>query len=285
MKVFYFGIHKAASTWLIDLLYDLSAYMGKKHQHYHSAKIFNHNLDTEIYNQQLDWISYTNAEYHSVQQMNTPFKGFHVIRDPRDIVVSSYFSHLETHSDYMWPELNEYRAELKNCSLDDGILATMKHLDKLMIDGEPVKIFECLSQWNYDDPRIFEIKFEEITKHPFIEIPRIFDFLGLLQGSWKSTPNQSIKNPINESITRLKVRKFGRQRETIDMPNLLHHIYKHDFYFKSQGRKAGQVEKSHYRKGTSGDWENFFTVKHKAYFKDNYGDLLLKLGYASNNDW
>ena len=286
MKIFYFGIHKAASTWLIELLYDLSTYMGKIHKHYHSAKIFNHNINEEITSGNLDWISYTNAEYQTVKKISSPFKGFHVIRDPRDIVISSYFSHLETHSDYMWPELNEYRSELKSLSLADGIMATMRHLDAMMIDGELVPIFDSLNQWNYNDDRILELKFEDITRNPFIEIPILFDFLGLLNESRKSDPNNSIKSPLQESFTRFKIKKMGGNRNTIDMGGLLYHIYKHDFYFKSKGREIGENNvKSHYRKGASGDWQNYFTDKHKTHFKDNYGDLLLKLGYANNNDW
>ncbi|HAT66576.1 MAG TPA: hypothetical protein DCS66_18610, partial [Flavobacteriaceae bacterium] len=267
-------------------LYDVSAWMGQSHKHYHSAKIFNHDINKEIASEKLDWISYTNAEYETVKKIEGPFKGFHVIRDPRDIVVSSYFSHLETHSDYMWPELNDYRAELKSLDINEGIYATMRHLEAMKIDGEPVPIFDCMGNWNYNNKDILEIRFEDITRNPFIEIPIIFDHLGLLATSWKSVPNSSIKQPIREAISRLKVRKFDGKRETIPLETLLYFIYKHDFYFKSKGRDKGKNDvKSHYRKGTSGDWKNYFTEEHKKHFKERYGDLLIQLGYEANNDW
>ena len=42
---------------------------------------------------------------------------------------------------------------------------------------------------------------------------------------------------------------------------------------------------SHYRKGVAGDWANHFKPQHKEYFKKNYNDVLLKLGYESTLDW
>lgn len=49
---------------------------------------------------------------------------------------------------------------------------------------------------------------------------------------------------------------------------------------------AIQPEKSPtYRKGKTGGWRNHFTNEHIQIFKDVTGDLLIELGYESNNDW
>ncbi|WP_298262431.1 sulfotransferase domain-containing protein [uncultured Lutibacter sp.] len=282
MTYFYFGIHKAASTWLIQILYDLSDLLNINHKHYHSAKMFNHNIENEIAINNLDFFSYTNAEYNSVKKLNRSFKGFHVIRDPRDIVVSSYFSHLKTHSDYMWPELNEYRAELKSLNFEEGIQATMRHLDDMMIDGEPVKIFDSLNNWNYDNENIFETRFEDLTKNPYIFLPKIFIFLGLLDKRSTLPHTLTKKEILNELIFNINSNK----KRDLNFGLLMSLIYKHDFYFKTKGRFKGELnENSHYRKGEVGDWQNYFTKKNINYFKDNYGELLIKLGYENNNNW
>ena len=275
MKYYYFGIHKAASTWLIQILYDINDFMNKKHAHYHSAKMFDHDINKVVYEKKLDFVSYTNSEYNTVQKINHPFKAFHVIRDPRDIVASSYFSHLNTHSDNMWPELNDYRKELKSLDKEEGIIATMNHLENMRIDGEPVLVFDCLKNWNYDNPSILELKFEDITKYPYILIPEIFEFMGLLDSDSK----QKSRNNFSESFLKFK-------KGTIDIKSLLYFIYKHDFYFKSGGRKKGEISiDSHYRKGESGDWKNHFSPRHVSYFKERYGDMLIKLGYEKDNNW
>jgi sulfotransferase 6B1 len=40
-----------------------------------------------------------------------------------------------------------------------------------------------------------------------------------------------------------------------------------------------------FRSGKTGEWKHYFTNEHKKIFKDIAGDLLVKLGYESNNDW
>lgn len=40
-----------------------------------------------------------------------------------------------------------------------------------------------------------------------------------------------------------------------------------------------------FRSGKTGEWKKYFTPEHKRLFKDVAGDLLIRLGYESNNDW
>ncbi|WP_456370376.1 sulfotransferase family protein [Thermodesulfatator atlanticus] len=62
-------------------------------------------------------------------------------------------------------------------------------------------------------------------------------------------------------------------------------INKSSFEFIT-GRKRGQANsKSFYRKGVSGDWKNYFSLKEKETFKKLAGDLLIKLGYEKDFDW
>jgi hypothetical protein len=40
-----------------------------------------------------------------------------------------------------------------------------------------------------------------------------------------------------------------------------------------------------FRKGQPGNWREHFTEANKALFKENAGDLLIRLGYEVNNEW
>jgi sulfotransferase family protein len=40
-----------------------------------------------------------------------------------------------------------------------------------------------------------------------------------------------------------------------------------------------------FRSGKTGEWKKYFTDEHKKLFKDAAGDLLIRLGYETNNDW
>lgn len=54
----------------------------------------------------------------------------------------------------------------------------------------------------------------------------------------------------------------------------------------SGGRKPGEEdEKSYFRKGIVGDWKNHFDDKEKQIIKENGGEELIRLGYASDRDW
>jgi hypothetical protein len=50
--------------------------------------------------------------------------------------------------------------------------------------------------------------------------------------------------------------------------------------------EAIQPKKSHtFRSGKTGGWKEYFTEEHKSLFKEMAGDLLVRLGYETTNDW
>jgi hypothetical protein len=54
----------------------------------------------------------------------------------------------------------------------------------------------------------------------------------------------------------------------------------------SQGRKPGQEDAtSFFRKGVAGDWRNVFTDWDKEVFKEEAGELLIRLGYEHGEGW
>src|ERR687890_277208 len=54
----------------------------------------------------------------------------------------------------------------------------------------------------------------------------------------------------------------------------------------SKGRQRGQEDtSSFYRKGVAGDWNNYFTERDKEIYKEEAGDLLIRLGYERDLDW
>jgi hypothetical protein len=54
----------------------------------------------------------------------------------------------------------------------------------------------------------------------------------------------------------------------------------------SKGRRRGSENShSHYRKGIIGDWKSQFSEVVKSTFKNEYGDLLIQLGYEKNYTW
>ena len=182
---------------------------------------------------------------HIIQPALKNYRGFHIIRDPRDIIVSGYFSHKNSHStNNIWGEeyLIAHRKWLNDVSKDEGLM-------------EEIKIGYALnkiSNWNFHDPNIFEIQFESLVTNPFQVLSQVFNFIQIEIGQG-------------------------------ELENI---IKKYSFENMTRGRKPGEEDQMHhFRKGTSGDWKNYFTKDHVELFKEKWGNLLIKLGYEKDNNW
>jgi hypothetical protein len=172
------------------------------------------------------------------------YLGFHVIRDPRDIVVSAYFSHKKTHPMGDW--LKDHRTKLNRVSLEEGI--------RLEMDFR-AGTFKTMHDWNYNNPRIYETRFEILTVDSLNQYSDIFRFLGFLPKYISNTRVQEI-------------------------------VHRYTFERMSKGRKQGEEDaNSHFRKGIHGDWVDYIYGENKQYFKEKYGTLLIDLGYEQDLNW
>lgn len=177
--------------------------------------------------------------------LEEPYKGFHVVRDPRDVIVSGYFSHKISH-----PVKNRFgklfllkrRKLLNEISKEKGLMLEIRK-------GYSLK---NMNSWKYDDPNIMEIKFENLILDPFSTFMQVFKFLEL------GIDEEKLKNTIE--YFSFKKLSGGRDRGQEDVSN-------------------------HFRKGVAGDWKNHFNEEHKKVFKKNWGGLLIKLGYEKSDDW
>jgi len=103
------------------------------------------------------------------------FKGVHVIRDPRQILVSSYFHHLEGHPEengkWYWGRLASDRRILKSLNLENGILYELDNITCDIIENQ-------ILPWEKDD-RILELKLEDINTQFETVYANLLEFLDL----------------------------------------------------------------------------------------------------------
>ena len=97
----YFGHPKSASTWLSGLFLGVCNDLGLKS--YYGQLALKKNTIESIQDSKADFLISQNSSYDKAQQLPL-FKGIHVIRDPRDMCVSAYFSFLKTHAIDDWKE-------------------------------------------------------------------------------------------------------------------------------------------------------------------------------------
>ncbi len=214
-----------------------------------------------------------------------PTVGFHVIRDPRDIVVSSYFSHMNSHPtkfwNLEWSELIPHREALKSMDKDAGLLKEMD-FSGWMID--------TMATWDYHQPGMLEVKMEDFTADPLGWWTKIFDHMGMLETDTERQFASNARVTWNLSIRLDQPKALAKMREKLHLPKVpldrlprgyvARTVDRYSFEHLAGGRSVGENdENSHYRKGVAGDWRNHLNDEHLAYFKERFGDLVEQLGY------
>ncbi|MEZ4700857.1 MAG: sulfotransferase domain-containing protein [Rhodothermales bacterium] len=245
-------------------------------------------LDGLVKARKVDFLAYTNADSRHLDAC-TFYKGFHVVRDPRDVLVSAYFSHMHSHSTRGWEALAAHRERLRSVPREEGLFLELEFSKTS---------FEEFDRWNYRQPNVLEMKMEELSAAPLEGFLRILRFLEILDEE-RHGPLGELSARLNTRMNRLnhKGRRFmpGQiplfpvpriRRATIPAELLRRILDKKSFQRMSGGRKKGEEDvKNHFRKGVHGDWRNHFTPALLDAFKARYADLVVKLGYERDADW
>ncbi|MBE9594687.1 MAG: sulfotransferase domain-containing protein [Proteobacteria bacterium] len=257
-NIYHCTVHKTASQWIHKILSDrkIYQYSGLKPYHYQSClpekvdmrKLLERSFDTPFPERTIVspiYIAFDN--YNNIPKPKT-YRSFFVTRDPRDIVVSNYFSRKYSHS--LNPRIEPLRQQLRACSgVKEGLLVMINWLEE---DGT----FQALRSWNKaerKDEGVMLVSYEALVGH---DSDKVFEDL------------------------------FSHLQ--IDIPkDVLSELLKdYNFNSLSEGRKTGEEDiHSHYRKGISGDWKNYFDQQVTNEFKRITGDLVYILGYERNVRW
>ena len=277
-----FGHHKCASMWVHSICEQVSLELGIRLGSVFLERDFGGDLGRYARDEKIGFLLYGNADFQQVQRLPLDeTRAFHYVRDPRDIVVSAYFSHRNSHSTDAWPELIEYRERLRACSKEEGLF--------LELDFRSEQ-FQEMQSWqdHADDGSIRTYKIEDVIASPYQTFLEIFSYLGLLDEEYYS-PSNRLRFLLAKTSSRfehLMGMHLPRGVRAIPPERLLGIVYERDFSKLSGGRKKGQADPtSHYRSGVHGDWVNHFTVEHLQLFKEHYGSLVLQYGYESDPDW
>lgn len=264
----YFGHHKCASSYVKRIVMSFGRRLGVRYASFVAPDQYQFDIDSYIRLHKPKLLLFQNADPLHLPK-DFPFVGFHVIRDPRDIVVSSYHSHRNSHLVDGWPELIEHRKRLQSLSLEEGLFAEMEFSGRLPTRGIDLDLMRTIGTWNYADPRICEVRFEEVTRQSVETFTKIFQFV--LDRELAADLGDAYRAHLLELDAATMAQNF---------------IDEFNFEKMSGGRKLGKVNnKSHYRSGKSDQWREVFTDAHKQRFKEMFGDVVVRAGYAASNDW
>jgi hypothetical protein len=234
--------HKIGTVWFGRILREVAAHFGLSFGSGHNfATIsdFEDNRSSDIF---LDLGSHVR-----LTQLGE-YKGSHLIRDPRDMIVSGYFYHLWTAES--WANLpraefrgRSYKEYLNSLNVDEG-LAQEIHRVNFWVPH--------MADWDYSNPRIYEMRYEDLIRDEQRHFAEMFRHYG---------------------FTDTAVSKSCRIAE------------RYSFKKMAGGKPAQSDSKSHLRSGKAGDWRNHFKQSHKDLFKELYPGVLRTLGYEPNDDW
>ena len=276
----FYGHHKCATMTMNAIIGAVCRRLGLTFTVVFDEFQFGENLGDYVAAEGTDFLSYGNADIAFVRQL-PEHKGFHIIRDPRDIVVSAYFSHLHSHSTASWHELEDHRKKLKSLSLEDGLAEEIVFRRRS---------FDHMATWDYGQSNIIEIRFEDFIRGNYDTLLRVFSFIGMLDTESFNAARRILS--VYRDFAAYAARKLHSPRlaslgpRTLSAPELLTIAWRNSFQVKSKGRRTGESdERSHYRKGKSGDWTEYFSDSHKALFKELYPGLVPQLGYHHDDSW
>lgn len=270
----FYGHHKCATTWMQNILADVCRSTRRHMTTFDNSKQFNGDLAEYLKQNPLEVMAYTNADIEQVRRIPA-LRGVHLIRDPRDVVVSGYFSHLKSHPTEGWAELIDHRQRLASLDKEGGLLAEIE------FSGSTI---ELMQTWDYEQDTVLELRYENLVKAPYSSLLRAGIHWGLVDERDFSACDE-IRALVNRGYD--VVRRLSRNRvhlqwtvPTVPAASFLEIIYSHRFERKSKGRKPGLEDtSSHYRKGIAGDWKAHFTPEVTACFEARFPDLLKKLNY------
>lgn len=231
------GYHKVATTFFIKILTEVAHQFGWNFQNtFQQDEV---HPETDIFCDSNSRLKFKNLR---------PHVGSHMIRDPRDMIISAYFYHLWCSEKWCHqPKAKfgnqSYQSYLNSLPKDEGIQAEIKRIKGIILN---------MLDWNYSNPNFIEIRLEDLASNETEIFIKFFT-------------------------------KYGFNDEQLDRAI---QIVEQLSFDKRAGRKRGEEDRnSHFRKGVSGDWKNHFTAEHKALFKEMYPNVLIKLRYEQDNQW
>ena len=245
IKAFY-GHHKCGSSWTWFVLSDLCRRCNWRYAEHSHDGMFNHDPVHFFSTDSFDLWAHSNANWTTVGQLDAI--AVHVVRDPRDVIVSGYYSHLYSHPTDGLPAMQAHREQLKSVDKEAGLFLEMDWAAPYM--GDMFSFAEAR-----ENPNILTLSYAQLVSNELLGFETMARHLGMY-------PNLISLEKLNDVV---RAYSFNRLTE---------------------GRSRGMEDiKSPFRKGQPGDWRNHFDPKHRDYFKERYQPILELYGFEVNDSW
>lgn len=233
--------HKTGTVWMANIFRAIKKQFKRK---LHSGQQSGLPPDADIFLQ-----DHSKVDLDALRQRGRPVRCVHVIRDPRDVVISGCFYHVKTTEKWA----NAPRPEFGGKNYRETIAALPTDHDKLVFEMKHtgMKSIHDMITWNYQDPDVFEAKYEDLIGDTrFVHFRPMMEFLGFAGA---------------------------------DLEAVLEIVRAHSLF----GGATAESSKDpvHVRSGESRQWPKTFTPELRQAFKEIHPQALQHLGYETGADW
>ncbi len=232
--------HKTGTVWMAGIFRAIKRqYKLKLHGGLQSALPD----DADIFLQDHSKVDFAALRKLAAKQ-GRPLRAIHIIRDPRDVIISGCFYHTKTTEKWA----NKAKASYGGKSYREAISALGSDHDKLVFEMKNAggKTVNEMQAWDYDNADVFEAKYEDlIDDREYARFKPMMQFLGF-KGE--------------------------------DLHSVLEIVKTNSLF----GAATGGGGADHVRSGESRQWKATFTPELKAAFLTEFPDALSRLGYDGN---
>lgn len=159
--------HKTGTVWMQKIFGDICRRYG--------LTMVGRKRNEPPPDQYYDIFFHAHSEFPDTRSLH--FRGLHLIRDPRDLIVSAAFYHQKSEEGWLHIKQDKFGGltyqEKINTYTDMG--------DKLLFEMENSSYdnIQSIKNWDYDDARFINVKYENIIDdRQLTEFERIFNHLG-----------------------------------------------------------------------------------------------------------
>ena len=187
-------------------------------------------------------------------------KVVHIVRDGRDVAVSSVHHQWNNATDQggrrklsreKVAKREAYRKDPEIFGASGESIFAGEHVAEIARSWS-TSVSKAMADAALLGDNYFQVRYEDLLTEPVGEVMRLLEFLGV---------------DSDEEVARGCVEAAS-------------------FEQLSGGRTKGEeASSSFFRKGISGDWKNHFSEEDRRVFKEEAGELLIRLGYEDDLDW
>ncbi len=238
--------HKTGTTWMKGVFFSLA-----KRLDIPVMRVPNPRVKPDIPDEGRVLLTNWRSRFNHTVLAHPEARFFHIIRDPRDVLISGAHYH-ETTDGIHEKFLYHPRKELDGKSYQEHLRALPSYEEKLAFEmgGKHLDTIIQYREWDFDNPRSFEVKYEDLIEDTDCSLFRkAMDFFGLTDEETEIAARVFHDNSL-----------FGRKGETL---------------------RASE----HVRSGQAAQWERKMPLPVAELYAERYGDDLIRLGYETDDRW